>query len=245
MNCGDDSMTIQKIEKFEKYIKSALLGILALLVYFILPELNGIFFEIFNVDTSSLSLNIRILYSVIFDILVMAIIILIFNKSLKKEYTNFKKNHKEYYKNYFKYYLIGLIIMMFSNVIIAMISKGGTAGNQESINQLFDISPLYVYFASVIYAPIVEELVFRKAIRNIIPNGILFILVSGLTFGGLHVIGNIEVWYDLLYLIPYSVPGIVFAYILYKTDNIFVSMGLHFLHNGVLIALQLFILLFG
>ena len=134
--------------------------------------------------------------------------------------------------------------MMFSNVVIAMISNGGTAGNQESINKLFEISPLYVYFASVIYAPIVEELVFRKAIRNIIPNGILFILVSGIVFGGLHIIGNVEIWYDLLYLIPYSIPGLIFAYILYKTDNIFVSMGLHFLHNGVLIALQFFILLF-
>lgn len=245
MNHGDDDMTIEKLEKFEKYMKEALLGILALLVYFILPEIQGIVFEIFNIDTTNLSLNIRILYSTIFDILIMAIIILIFNKSLKKEYKDIQKNHKMYYRNYFKYYLIGLIIMMFSNVIIAMISQGSTAGNQDAINQLFEISPLYVYFASVIFAPVVEELVFRKAIRNIIPNGILFIIVSGLVFGGLHVIGNIEAWYDLLYLVPYSVPGIIFAYILYKTDNIFVSMGLHFMHNGILIALQFFILLFG
>lgn len=244
MNHGDDSMTIQKLEKFETYVKNALLGILSLIIYFILPKLNGIFFAIFNIDTSNLSLNIRIIYSTIFDILIIALIILIFNKSLKKEFKDFKKNHQEYYKNYFKYYLIGLLLMMFSNVVIAMISNGGTAGNQESINKLFEISPLYVYFASVIYAPIVEELVFRKAIRNIIPNGILFILVSGIVFGGLHIIGNVEVWYDLLYLIPYSIPGLIFAYILYKTDNIFVSMGLHFLHNGVLIALQFFILLF-
>lgn len=238
-------MTIEKLEKIEKYIKDALLGILALLTYFILPEIDGIIFKLFNIDTTSLSLNIKIIYSTIFDILIMAIIILIFNQSLKKEYKDIRKNHKDYYKNYFKYYLMGLIIMMFSNVIIAMISKGGIAGNQNTINELFEISPLYVYFASVIFAPIVEELVFRKAIRNIIPNGILFVIVSGLVFGGLHVIGNVTAWYDLLYLIPYSVPGIIFAYILYKTDNIFVSMGLHFMHNGILIALQFFILLFG
>jgi len=175
----------------------------------------------------------------------MSIIILLFNKSLKKEFANFKKNHKSYYKNYFKYYLIGLIIMMFSNLIITIISNGSTAGNQDIINELFKISPLYIYFSSVIFAPIVEELVFRKAIRNIVPSKILFILISGLLFGGLHVFGTVEAWYDLLYLIPYSAPGIVFAYILYKTDNIFVSMGLHFMHNGILIALQFFILIFG
>lgn len=238
-------MTIQKLEKLEIYMKNALLGILILLVYFLLPQIEGIFFQIFGVSTINLPTNIKIIYSLIYDILIMSIIILIFNKSLKKELKDFSINHKSYYKTYFKYYLIGLIIMMFSNALIAIISQGSTAGNQESINELFKISPLYVYFASVIFAPVVEELVFRKAIRNIIPNGILFIIVSGLIFGGLHVIGNIEAWYDFLYLIPYSVPGIIFAYILYKTNNIFVSMGLHFMHNGILIALQFFILLFG
>lgn len=238
-------MTIEKIEKLEQYIKNALLGILALMVYFLLPKIEGIFFEIFNVNTTNLSMNIRIIYSIIFDILQMAIIILIFNKCLTKDFKDFKENHQIYYKNYFKFYLIGLIIMMFSNVIINLISNGSTAGNQEAINDLFKISPLYVYFASVIFAPIVEELVFRKALHNIVPNKILFILISGLVFGGLHIIGTIETWYDLLYLIPYSSLGIVFAYILYKTDNIFVTMGLHFMHNGILIALEFFILLFG
>lgn len=238
-------MTIEKLEKFEKYLKSSLLGLSSLLIYFILPKLEGLFFEVFGVDTNAISLNIKITYSIIFNILIMAIIILIFNKSLKNEYKDFLKNHKQYYKDYFKYYLISLIIMMFSNMLIAIISNGSTAGNQEAIDELFKISPIYIYFASVIYAPVVEELVFRKGIRNIIPNGFLFILVSGFVFGGLHVIGNIEAWYDLLYLIPYSVPGLTFAYILYKTNNIFVSMGLHFMHNGILIALQFFILLFG
>lgn len=238
-------MTIEKIEKFEKYLKSSLLGVTALLVYFVLPEIESIFFNLFNINTTNISLNIRIAYSIILNILIMTTIILIFNKSLKKDYKDIKKNHKAYFKNYFKYYLIGLIVMMFSNAIIGIISQGEIAGNQEAINDLFSISPIYIYFASVIFAPVVEELVFRKAIRNIIPNPILFITVSGLVFGGLHVIDTIEVWYDLLYLIPYSVPGIAFAYILYKTDNIFVSMGIHFMHNGILIALQLFILLFG
>ncbi len=245
MNHGDDSMTINKLEKIETYIKNALLGILALLVYFILPEIQGIFFAIFKVDIANVSTNIKIIYSIVYNILILALIVLIFRKSLKKEFHDMKENHKNYYQNYFKYYLIGLVIMMFSNVIISSISKGGIAGNQESIEQLFEISPLYVYFASVIFAPIVEELVFRKAIRNIIPNKILFILVSGFLFGSLHVIGSIEAWYDLLYIVPYSSLGIVFAYILYKTENIFVSMGLHFMHNGILIALQFFMLLLG
>lgn len=245
MNHGDDYMTIEKLEKFENYLKNALLGLLALLTYFILPDLQGLLFKIFNINITSLSLNIRILYSAIFDILMIALIILLFHKSIKKEYQIFKNNHRTYYTTYFKYYLISILVMMFSNVIINIISPGSVAGNQDAINELFNISPIYVYFSAVIFAPIVEELVFRKAIRNIIPNKFLFIIASGLIFGSLHIIGNVEAWYDLLYLIPYSAPGLAFAYIYYKTENIFVPMGLHFMHNVILIALQFFILLFG
>lgn len=238
-------MTIEKIQKFETYLKNALLGILALLIYFILPEFEGIFFQLFQIDTSILPIEIKVIYSTIFDILMIAIIMLIFHQQLKKDAKDMQENHFKYFKTYFKYYIIGLIVMMISNLIIAFISGGEIAGNQESINKLFVVNPLYVYFSAVILAPIVEELVFRRAIQNIIPGKYLFILTSGLIFGSLHVIGNITAWYDLLYLIPYSSLGVAFAYILYKTNNIFVSMGFHFMHNGILMALQFFLLLFG
>ena len=238
-------MTIEKLANFEKYIKSALLGLVAIFIYFFLPNIEGIFFELFKVNTENLSLNITIFYSAICDILLMAIIILIFNKSIKKDFIDIKKNHKKYYSQYFKYYLISLLIMMISNLIIATISDGSNSGNQEAIEKMFNIAPIYIYCSAVFFAPIVEELVFRRAIKNIIPNPLLFILTSGLIFGGLHIIGNVEAWYDILYIIPYSALGITFAYILQKTDNIFVTIGLHFMHNGVLMALQVFVLLFS
>ena len=34
-------------------------------------------------------------------------------------------------------------------------------------------------------------------------------------------------------------------HLLYKTDNIFVSIGYHFMHNGILIAIQFITLLFS
>ena len=69
--------------------------------------------------------------------------------------------------------------------------------------------------------------------------------MSGLIFGGLHVVGNINHWYDLLYLIPYCTPGFIFAYIMSKTNNVFVSMGLHFLHNGMIMSLQVLLIMLG
>ena len=58
-------------------------------------------------------------------------------------------------------------------------------------------------------------------------------------------LSNVNSIVDLLYLIPYSVPGCAFAYILTKTNNIFVPIGFHFLHNGVTMSLQILLLIFG
>ena len=97
-------------------------------------------------------------------------------------------------------------------------------------------------FSAVFFAPFTEEMVFRNSIKNIITNKYVFIITSGLVFGGLHVIGNINTIYDLLYIIPYSTPGIAFAIMLQKTDNIFVPMGIHFMHNAILMTLQIVLL---
>jgi len=80
---------------------------------------------------------------------------------------------------------------------------------------------------------------------NFFKNNILFILASGFVFGGLHLTGMLDSNLFFLYLVSYSAMGIVFAYMLTKTNNIFVPMGFHFMHNGILMSLQTFILLFG
>lgn len=226
-------------------IKEIIIGLLALLMYFLLISAETLPFKIVGADINIMPSWLKIIYLIIYEIMVIAIMLLIFNKKIVKDFKDVLINHKEYYSKYFKYYLIGLAIMLISNSIIIYIFESGMSSNEEAIRDLFKVSPLYIYFSSVIYAPIVEELTFRQGIRNIMGKNILFILVSGLLFGGLHVITDVNNLVDLLYIIPYSSLGIVFAYMLYKTDNIFVSMGFHFMHNGILIALQFLILIFS
>ena len=65
----------------------------------------------------------------------------------------------------------------------------------------------------------------------------LFILISGILFGSMHVIGSVTSVYDYLYIIPYSALGISFAALLYKTDNIFSTITIHSIHNTASIIL--------
>lgn len=220
-------------------------GIGAMTIYFILPYLEGLPFGIVGIDPNSLSLGIKVFYLIVYSILTICIIMLIYNKTLSTNFKDMKKNSTKYFNKYIKYWLIGLFIMMTSNLIINLIVTNNIPSNEQTIRETFNISPFYIFFSAVIYAPIVEELIFRQSIKNIFNNKWLFIIISGLLFGSMHVFGDFKNITDLLYLIPYSTPGIIFAYMLEDSDNIFVPMSFHFLHNGILISLQFIILLFG
>lgn len=227
----------------KKYLKNCSIGILVILSYFLLPTL--IKSVISYLANEALSEEVSVILSIIIEILTLAVILLLFNKRIKENYIDLKKNHKKYFSKYFKFYLIGLAIMYISNAILIFVFNGGLAGNEESIRSILLVHPIYVYISAVLIAPSVEELVFRGAIKNIIPNSILYILCSGLIFGGMHLVGNVTSIIDLLYIIPYSALGIAFAYIYSKTDNIFVTMMLHTMHNGILISIQIAVMLFG
>lgn len=229
------------IEEFKKYIKLALIGLTTIIIYesTTLLELAILYFA--KVNASNMTILSKTIYLICCETLIMTIITLINQKKLKKDLKDIKKNFNTYFKEYLKIYILALIIMMVSNSIINTLTQS-IAGNEETIRDTFSKAPVYMFFSAVIFAPFVEEMVFRQSIKNIITNSKTFIITSGIIFGGLHVIGNIETIYDILYIIPYATPGIAFAYMLEKTDNILVPIGIHFLHNGLLMTLQLILL---
>ena len=221
------------------------IGIGAMALYFLLPYLEGVPFAIIGVDTTTLPIWVKVFYLIMYSVLTASLIMIIYNKKLSKDFKDMKKNSIKYFNKYIKYWLIGLFIMMISNLFINLIVTNDIPSNEQAIRETFNISPLYIFFSAVIYAPIVEELIFRQSIKNIFNNKWLFIIISGLLFGSMHVFGDFKNITDLLYIIPYSTPGIIFAYMLEDSDNICVPMSFHFIHNGILISLQFILLLFG
>lgn len=227
------------------YLKNVLIAFLGIFVYFFLGSIQTLPFEILNIDISILPTYIKILYSIMYDLLIICLLIIIFNKTLTENYKDLKLHHKEYFSKCFKYWLIGLAIMYISNFIIMYLMNKGITNNEETIRNLFQATPLFVYFSAVIFAPFVEELIFRKSLKNIFPNKYLFIIISGLAFGYAHISTGFSSLSDLVYLIPYGSLGVMFAIMLEKTKNIYVSMGFHLMHNGILMSLQFLLLFLG
>ncbi len=221
-----------------------LIGLTAILIYFSFSYVQLFILDILNIDYDNMTLTFKVIYLITTELIEMALIISLFYKKIKEDIKDLIKNHEKYFKTYFKYWLFILAIMAISNIIIMLITKNQTSGNEESFRELVVTSPIYAYFSGVIFAPIIEELIFRRGIRNILKNNNIFILISGLIFGSLHIITGYSGPIDLLYLIPYCTPGLIFAYIITKTDNVLVPASIHFMHNGILVAIQMFAYLF-
>lgn len=237
MNIGDDKMN---------YIKNIGKGLLVIFIYFAMSAFQTLPFNLLGVDISAAPQFLRVIYLIAYELLMISLIFIIYRDRLIEKWNDFKKNHRIYFQKYFKYWFLLLGLMMLSNGIIMMITNDASgAENQNQIIEMFGNAPFYTYISAVVFAPIIEELVFRESIRMIIPKyNILFILVSGFIFGGMHVLGAPNLA-QFLYIIPYSIPGLIFAYVLVKSDNIFNTIGLHFVHNGMLMAVQVVVLLLG
>lgn len=238
-------LKLKNKKDIKTYLKTFFSGIGVVSAYFLLNELVALPLIIAGVDVTNIPIVLKSVYLLAYEIIIIAIIYFILKNKIDAALVDIKKNHKEYFSKYFKYWLIALMIMSGSNILISLINGGQIAGNEEAVRSIFSETPIYMFISAVFIAPITEEFVFRQGIRNIFSNNKVFIIFSGLIFGGLHVVGSISGWMDLLFLIPYCTPGFIFAYILSKTDNVLVSTGLHFLHNGLMMSLQVLLLLLG
>lgn len=218
--------------------KNVLTGLSVLILYLLASYFSGFILLLFKVDLDKLSTFQKIVFNLSYEFILILIIMFIYRKKLTHDFKYFKGCH---FKEYIRYWFIALGLMLISNIIINMLTKIDTSSNQEAIMETFSKAPIYTMILTVVGAPILEELVFRLSFRKMFKTDILFIIMSGLFFGFMHVSSPSSIA-ELLYIIPYSIPGFIFAYTLTKSDNIFVPMELHFIHNSVMMLFQVILI---
>ncbi len=126
--------------------------------------------------------------------------------------------------------IIGQVLMLISNLVL------GTNSINPVTSAVMNMSPWIMLFSTVIAAPIVEELMFRKfLIDRLVPYGQkTAVVVSGLAFGMFH--GN---FYQFFY--AFSL-GMIFAYLYSYTGkilyNIMLHMGINMIGGMIPLLLQ-------
>ena len=229
--------------KLNDRIRSILIFIFLFLMMLIFPYIPLL---LLGISIDSLSETVKIWYNFGCDILLIIITFFIFRKDMIRDIKSYFKNFLDNFELSFKYYIVGFGIMIVSNLLIATYITGANANNEETIRKLINLYPIYMFFSVALYAPFIEETIFRKCIKNIVvdnrKNNItkyLYIFISGFVFAIMHIIGVAEGALDYVYIVPYLALGSAFAALYYKTDNLFHSIVIHAMHNTVAIILYI------
>ena len=222
-----------------KIINKILMILKSITIILLLLLSSSILFSILGINPNNISDKTYTPYLALSELLLMIILFIIYRKTIIEDFKKFKKDINGNLELAFRYWTIGFSIMLISNLFISLILGKTISGNEEIVRNYIDSSPLLMAISTVIFAPINEELTFRKSLRDALKNKWVYALTSGIIFGGLHVISYINVPSDLIYLLPYSSLGIAFALLYYKTNNIFSSISMHTMHNLLSIIIYL------
>lgn len=231
----------------KNYITNALKGIGIILFYFFFSGLLLLFLNYLNIKPAEFSRTNKVIYMLSVSIFMLFIIVLAYFKEIKNEFKDFKINFIKYFNEYKSYWPTMIFLMLLANLFISFFTTD-ISSNEESIRSILHSGIpglIYTCISCSLIAPLMEELVFRKSIKKIIPQKYLFILVSGIFFGSVHVIGQTKHLVEYLHIISYSIPGLVLATAYQKSDNIFVSTSIHFFHNTVLLIGQIILMIGG
>ena len=224
----------------KNYYKPIINLTIVLLIFYCSSLFALIPIYIFNIDIKTCSDTVYNTLRIIPNVAQALILMIFYWKTLKKDSVDFKNNFGKMSDVALKYWGLGFVGMMISNLAINFIFPVNIATNEQGVREIISAIPLVSFFSISLLAPIAEELTFRKSFKDCFKGKWLFILMSGVVFGILHVIGSFNSLYDLLYFIPYSALGIAFATIYYKTDNIVASIFAHCFHNTILVLLNIF-----
>ncbi|WP_303967355.1 CPBP family intramembrane glutamic endopeptidase [Sporosarcina ureae] len=132
--------------------------------------------------------------------------------------------------------VLGFFLAMAGQIIGAAIESmfGVTAGseNTELLSNIAKTAPIII-FAMVLFAPFLEEVVFRRIIFGGLYNKTNFwvaAIVSAIVFAAVH--------NELQHLLMYLMPGLAFAFVYYKTKRLLTPMIAHFLMNSFVTVVQ-------
>ena len=163
----------------------------------------------------------------------------------RREFYLFFQNPFKNLIHILKNYGLMMVSSITMNLILVLVFGLEQSGNQSSIIQLYAQQPLKVMFAALVFAPVVEELVFRGSLyAPFRKNQHLFgILLSSFAFGFLHVYQSLFTgnFMDLLFIFSYGLLGSFMCRVYDKTNSFFSCVLLHFLNNFISIILTFYI----
>ena len=131
-------------------------------------------------------------------------------------------------------FFLALIGQMVAGILEATLF-GVEAGSENTalLSDIAKVAPIIIV-SMVIFAPILEEFIFRRVLFGGLyqkTNFIIAALISAIVFAAVHG--------ELQHLLIYMAPALVFSYIYYRTKRLLAPIIAHLLMNGFVVIIQL------
>jgi len=220
-------MTKVKV-KPEIKLEKLMISVLVIMFYFMWPVIIGILKDILNVKGEN-----DFLFGIICDFLLIIVLVFIYRKDLKDYALKFKKQKKKFVKTIIIFSLISIVAVALVNTfVINVLNINQITENDSSLFESFKVYPVLVGFLTVVYYPIVEEIVFEKTIKDVINNKWIFISLSALFFWYYNVAYTGSISYiTIMSSLYYFVLGFIRALAFHKTDNLYVPVCIKSIYN--------------
>lgn len=192
------------------------------LIAFLIIYLSPLLLLLYRIENDDLFTYIECFYY----LLVMYMAERVIFQERKKNFRCIKKRVKKYAK----LFLVSITHCIGILIILSFISAKMSDGVSENQKSIYEI-PLFIQLILVlIYAPVVEEVLFRHMFRRLIKREGIYIIVSGVVFGGVHVLSSIGT-HRIIDVIAYALPhlgvGLYLSYIYASTNSIETCIIIH------------------
>ena len=207
-----------KKEKNKNNLKSIMIIILYFIFPYLMKFLSGIKWLV-------------LLFYMLFAIL----IIYLYKDTFKSDFKDLKENKKKYIKSILINVVLIFAVMIITNALIGiLLDIKETSENDYSLLTMFKKSPIALILFTSIYYPVVEGVIFRKSVRDIIDNKWMFIMFSSVFYFFFNIAYTSLSLNSIITSLCYLFSMMILSNYYYKSNNFTASVIVMMIYNLII-----------
>ena len=201
-------------------------SIIIILLYFVFPYIMGFL--------SKSKILITLSY-----LLFALLIVYLYKDTFSSDFKDIKNNKKKYLLSILKNIVLLFVAMIITNALIGLIFNiKETSENDYSLLKTFEKSPVILILLTSIYYPIVEGVIFRKAVRDIIDKKWFFIVFSSVFYFFFNVVYTSMSFTSMMTSLCYLFSMMILSNYYFKTNNFTASVIVMMIYNFIISMLS-------
>ena len=204
-----------------------------IVLYFIFPMIIGTLLPGMGNST-----NTQIIIRLFLELLLSLLFIFFYFDVFKKDLSKIRKDKIVSKSAWYTVLSIAAVAIINATIFVIMGDTVNPA-NSSIIEEYLKTNTIYAMLTVLLISPIKEEIVFRKALKDTLPNKIIFIIFSSIVYTVISVGYNFTLSIELLATIPVLAVSIIRAYSIVKTENIYTPIFVSVMYSLFVLATRL------